>query len=164
VTISAILDLPFHQRPPLELLGIGERATIDLEYTGFGWTEVDAIWLEDATGARALVERPLVLALHAADDGPAIADDILLELDIPGQPVTVMLSAFLARWWPRLPRRRATVLAVCNPHRARLAAPGSLHYGVGAVDSWLDSDADGDHLRLVAEAWHRTVSEEPAAP
>jgi hypothetical protein len=163
--IRSIADLPFAEGEPRAVLGIGDRATIDAEYTGFGWTRVERIWLADPAGARA-VDDALVLALHAADDGPARADDVLLEFALPGQPITVWLSAFLARWRPRLPAARATVLALCNPHRAVLTAPAGVHHALGAVDSWLDLDPArgpaGERLRLVAEAW-RQVPPAPAS-
>jgi hypothetical protein len=104
-----------------------------------------------------------VLALHAADDGPALPADILLEFALPGRPVTALLSAFLARWRPLLPPAPAIVLALCNPHRARLAGPPGVHYALGAVDSWLDRDDDGERLRLAADTWCATPAAAPAS-
>ena len=153
--IGSILALPFHERPALDVLGIGDGDAIDVDYAGFGWTRVDRLWL-DAGGALTVVARPLVLALHAADDGPAFADDVLLEFALPDQAITARLSAFLERWLPLLPPAPAIVLALCNPHRARLSGPPDIHYALGSVDSWLDERADGDRLRLTADTWRRT--------
>ena len=161
--VATIGDLPFVERPALELLGMDEaRDTLDTDYAGFGWTRVERIWLADA-GAVRRVDDALVLALHAADDGEVLADDVELEFVLPGgASVTALLSTFLARWLPRLPAASAIVLAMCNPHHARLTAPEAagvtpVHYGQGAVDAWLDLGADAgvDRLRLVAEAWER---------
>jgi hypothetical protein len=155
--IASILELPFREAPPLDVLGFaGGRDAVDTDYAGFGWTRVDRLWLANAAGGLYAVDRPLVLALHAADDGPALPDDVLLEFALPGQAVTVLLSAFLARWRPRLPAAPATVLALCNPHRARLAGPPGVHYALGAVDSWLDDHEDGERLRLAADVWCTT--------
>lgn len=150
----SILDLPFAEGDPRDVLGIGDDDTLDLDYAGSGWTRVDRLWLEDARGVR-VVEDALVLALHSADDGPARPDDVLLELALPDGAVTVWLSAFLARWLPRLPPAPALVLALCNPHRAVLAAPPGVHHALGPVDSWLDLDPRGDRLRLTADTWRQ---------
>jgi hypothetical protein len=164
-------DLPFHQRPALELLGLTHdlgAATIDVDYTGFGWARVDRLWLTDASSARVPVADALVLGLHSADDSEGLSDDIELEFVLePGRSVTVLASAFLERWLPRLPitAAGAIVLAMCNPHRARLrspsldiAAPATLYHGIGDVDSWLDdSDHDGPSLRLTAAEWCTVV-------
>jgi len=161
--IATIGDLPFVERPIAALLGIdGERETIDVDYTGYGWARVDRIWL--ATGGRLTrVDDALVLALHSADDGEALADDVELEFVLPAAgSVAALLSSFLTRWLPRLPAAPAIVLAMCNPHHARLAAVAAaggrpVHYGRGDVDAWLDPGADQgrDRLRLVADAWER---------
>ncbi len=167
--IGSILELPFHEGAPHDVLGFAEgRDTVDHDYGGFGWTRVDRLWLADGDGATVLVERPLVLALHAADDGAALADDIELEFAVGEQTVTARLSAFLARWLPRLPAAATTVLALCNPHRARLPGPAGLRYALGPVDSWLDEGDTGEHLRLVADTWCTTsldpASRAPEAP
>lgn len=168
MTVGAILELPFRERPPHQLLGFADgRDHVDLDYAGFGWARVDRLWLATpAGGPAAPLDDALVLALHSvlpADADAAagaasatVADDVELEFDLPDRPVVVWLSAFLARWLPRLPTAAATVLALCNPRRARLRSPRPLHYGLGAVDAWLDTDDDGDHLRLVADRWCRT--------
>jgi hypothetical protein len=72
-----------------------------------------------------------------------------------------MLSTFLDRWLPRLPRTQALVLALCNPHRAVLHRPSdaTFYYANGDVESWLDHDAAGDRIRLAAEhGWVRRDS------
>ena len=137
----ALADLPFARRPPLELLGLTEdRAEIDTDYAGFGWTRVERLWL---------------------DDGAALADDVELEFELGEVRAIAPLSAFLARWLPRLPTTSSVVLALCNPHHARLPAPAAaagrpVWYGRGPVDSWLDHAPDHDRLRLVAAAgWHQ---------
>ncbi len=158
MTARTILELPFVERAPLDLLGFdGDRDTVDLDYAGFGWARIDRVWLDDGA-TRVAVDDALVLALHAADDGEVLADDVELEFADDGGAVTVLCSTFLDRWLPRLPATDAIVLALCNPHRARLAArPRPIHYGLGAVDAWHDVAAD--RLRLTAERWLR--AEEP---
>jgi hypothetical protein len=167
-TPRALADLPFARRPPLELLGLThDRDEIDTGYAGFGWTLVDRLWLDDGAGLTA-VDDALVLALHAADDGAALGDDVELEFELGDARAIAPLSAFLARWLPRLPTAATVVLALCNPHHARLPAPPAaggrpLWYGRGPVDSWLDHHADHDRLRLVAAAgWH--LAHAPEAP
>ena len=98
-------------------------------------------------------------------DIAALADDVLLEFALPAQTVTATLSAFLRQWRPQLPPAPAIVLAMCNPHRARLPGPPGVHYALGPVDSWLDDDRDGERLRLVADAWCQTgTTTVPEAP
>lgn len=174
VTVSEIRtigDLPFHERPVLELLGLTEdRTTIDLDYAGYGWARVDRVWLADAGALRA-IDDALVIAVHSADDGPALADDVELEFALDGDAaepaVTALASAFLERWLPRLPRAAAIVLAMCNPHHARLRPPRAvgttpLFHGLGDVDSWLDETAAGPQLRLHAAAgWRRSTEASP---
>lgn len=176
--VGSILELPFHERPAFELLGFdptGQRTALNLEDTSFGWCRPDAIWLDAAGAPAGLVEvrRPLLLALHSADDGPALPGDIVLEFVLAdGAAVAAPLSRFLERWLPRLPGEggeggaaRPIVLALCNPHRAQLAAPAAaagrpVHYALGDVDAWLDLDGpDGaalaGRIRLAAPAWRR---------
>lgn len=165
MTISAIAELPFHRRPPLELLGLTEdRATVDHDYTGFGWAVVEHVALASAaTGQVDDLTDALVVAVHAADDGPAMAADVELEFVIGDRGLLVPLTTFLATWLPRLPTTSVVVLATCNPHGATLPSVGgrSYHYGLGPVDSWLDLDADGEltgaRVRLVADTWRRTA-------
>lgn len=153
--VGSILELPFAEQEPLALLGFADdRATVDVDYAGFGWARVDRIWLDDGATVRP-VDDALVIALHSADDGEVLADDVELELAVPGGAVTVLCSAFLDRWLPRLPATGPLVLALCNPHRARLPARSrALHVGLGMVDAW--HDLDTDRIRLVAEGWRHT--------
>ena len=208
LTIGA---LPFHERPARPLLALDEDRDQPLrDYAGYGWAVLPEVWLSSADGAAFPVADALVLALHAADDGEPMADDVELEfelaapgtatadapgaagaapgavgadapgsdgvdvpgsagagaVDVPGSAgaaakappsVLVLASDFLARWLPRLPRASAIVLAMCNPHRARLRRPagadGPLHVALGDVFSWLDLDPRGDRIRLAADTW-----------
>lgn len=154
-----ILELPFRERPVLELLDLAEpprlleppdRTAPNRDYTGYGWARVPRIWLDETP-----IDDALVLAMHSADDGEVLPDDIELEFELPGEPVTVLASTFLAKWLPTLPRASAVVLAMCNPHHARLAATGGapLYYATGDVVAWLDP---GDRIRLAADgSWAR---------
>ena len=154
-----IAELPFHERPVLELLHLQEhRDAPDRDYAGYGWARVDRLWLAvgDAPGTQ--IDDALVLALHSADDCEAFADDVELYFELPGAPpVSVLATAFLERWLPRLPRASAVVLALCNPHDAVLPRPAgaaaTIHYGLGDVESWRE---DGERIILTADAW-RTV-------
>ncbi|MBK9036830.1 MAG: hypothetical protein IPL61_37205 [Myxococcales bacterium] len=166
-TPRSLLELPFGPRPPLELLGLTtDRATIDLDYAGFGWARVDRVWLAGPTATTA-VDDALIVAVHAADDGPALADDVVLEFALPDTIVTARLSTFLDRWLPRLPAAPAVVLALCNPHHAAMTAPAAagdrpVHYGLGPVDAWLDQRPGADRLRLAAAGWRQ--AHRPGAP
>lgn len=182
--VPRLAELPFRRLPLFDLLGFElGREALDLDYTGFGWAEAPRITLE-STGlashgpsqvpAAQVVEEPLVLALHSADDAPAKAGDLLIEL-VLGQDrsVATWLSRFLAEWLPRLPAHKPVVLALCNPRRVTLPplpAGRDLWYGLGDVDSWLDATDEpsrGSHghdlhdprangrFRLTAEAWRR---------
>jgi hypothetical protein len=158
--IRSLAEIPFDRREPLDLLNLSQdRAAPDADYTGFGHTRLDLVWLEDKTGTRVPVPDALVLALHSCDLGEAMPDDVQLEFFIdevePGYSVRANLSDFLRA---RLPELRgdegAIVLAMCNPHRATLARPAAagsvpVHYPVGDVESWLDEEG----VRLQAEAW-----------
>jgi hypothetical protein len=152
--LLTIADLPFRERPLLELLNLDEDRDLPAkDYAGFGWAHVDELWLAvgDDDGER--ISDALVLALHSADDGEALADDIELEFELPDGAVTVLASDFLARWLPKLPPARAVVLALCNSHDAALRRPPAavvpIHYGLGDVASW----RDGDRVVLTAETW-----------
>lgn len=154
-----ILDLPFRERPVLELLDLTDvdRAEVNRDYAGYGWARVPTVWL----GNDIRVDDALVLALHAADDGAALPDDIELLFELPDQPPAIVnASQFLAQWLPTLPRANAIVLALCNPHRARLAYPAGaetpVYVATGDVEAWTDDDgrielsADGSWARLSA--------------
>jgi len=156
--VRTIADLPFRERPVLELLHLEDEARLapDPDYAGFGYARVPHLELAGAAGAGLGVDDALLIAVHSADDGEALADDVELEFVLDGGSVSVLLSAFLAGWLPRLPAgARAIVLVLCNPHRAVLphpaaAGPLPVHYAEGDVESWLDPDGT---LRLVAATW-----------
>jgi hypothetical protein len=161
-------DLPFVERPVRELLHLEvDRDAPDRAFAGFGWARVDRLWLEAGDGgqrqAGLRIDDALVLALHTADDAEPIADDIELEFELADRPVAALASAFLERWLPRLPQSSAIVLALCNPHRARLRRPASasvpVHLGLGDVASWREDDpgagpgTNGDRILLTADEW-----------
>jgi hypothetical protein len=157
----SIAALPFVERPVRALLDLeAERAAPSREFAGFGWTRGATLWLEaDAEPARR-IDDALVLALHTADDAEPLADDLELELELPDRAVTVLASAFLDRWLPRLPRASAIVLAICNPHHARLRRPASatapVHYALGEVASWRerpDAPDVAERILLTAARW-----------
>lgn len=157
---KTIAELPFAERPLHELLHLDrDRDRPSREYAGFGWSHAPSLWLESGpSDGGCHVRDAIVLALHSADDSAALADDIDLEFECPDGAVCVLASTFLAHWLPRLPRASAIVLALCNPHRARLRPPTGiavpLHYGLGEVASWSESSDDGSHrIILTAEQW-----------
>lgn len=157
--VASILDLPFRERPVLELLHLATSDAVDTTYAGYGWARVDRLWLESQTSLREQpIDDALVLAIHSADDGDRLPDDIDLEFELaPDDSVLVRASAFLARWLPRLPQdASAIVLVMCNPFHATLRPlPTSVpvHYAHGDVDSWLDVDDLGARIRLSAPSW-----------
>ncbi|WP_437569989.1 hypothetical protein [Sorangium sp. So ce542] len=164
--LRSISELPFRCRPALELLNLEQhRDAPDVESTQFGWCRVEALWLDGRADREPLrVTDALVVAVHAAEDPEELADDVELEFFVEevakDYSVTVLLSAFLERWLPAAySGERAVVLAMCNPHAARIRRPEAagrvpVYYAHGDVDAWLDTDADGRrHLRLEAEAW-----------
>lgn len=151
----------------VELLALDRGG--DPDYAGFGWAKVERIWLSVPGRPARRIDDALVVAIHATDDGPALADDVDLTFELPGPgappadppKVSVLATRFLAQWLPRLPRARAIVLAMCNPHGAvlpPLAAAGEVpvHHGFGDVVAWQDLDR-GDRIRLRADGW-RTLS------
>ncbi len=187
-----------------KLLGFdpeGKREALDLDYTGFGWCRPRRLWLQatepgglgggglgggglggglGGLGGGGLVEvrEPLLLALHSADDGPALPGDLVLEFGLDGgEAVAAPLSLFLERWLPRLPSPPGDgpiVLALCNPHRAHLTAPAAaggrpMLHALGDTDSWLDLAGDptelcgpeevaaGGRIRLAAAAWRQAA-------
>jgi hypothetical protein len=155
-----IAELPFVERPVRELLHLEvDREQPSREFSGFGWARVDAVWLEAGDQPARRIDDALVLALHTADDAEQLADDLELELELPDRAVTVLASAFLERWLPRLPRGSAIVLAICNPHRAALRRPAAatvpVHYALGEVASWREPVPGDSHDRIIltADRW-----------
>jgi len=142
-----LTELPFRERPVIELLAL-DRDDADPEYAGYGWSKVDRIWLQSASWRRRL-DDVLLVAIHAADDGEAIADDVVLDFEVGEIVATTTATAFAAHWLRQLPAARHVVMVMCNPHRAQLKIAG-VHYGAGDVRAWLDP---GDRIRLTAEAW-----------
>jgi hypothetical protein len=157
----AIGELPFAERPIRELLHLEvDRDRPDREFAGFGWARVGAVWLEAGDRAARRVDDALVVALHTADDAELLPDDLDLEFELPDRrPVSVLASAFLARWLPRLPQQTAIVLAVCNPHRAVLRRPPAatvpIHQPLGDVASWREPapGEPGERIILTADDW-----------
>jgi hypothetical protein len=161
--IQSIAAIPFLRRPALELRNRHvDRPAPDPDYTGFGYARVDEVWLEGADGELEPVRDALVLALHCTDEGgEALAHDVELEFFVDevaaDYSVTVLLSAFLAEWLPRVRGDASTVvLALCNRQRATLATPeslddGRLVYALGDVESWLD--VGSDKITLRADRW-----------
>ena len=153
-------ELPFVERPVRELLHLDvDREQPSRDYSGFGWALVDAVWLEAGEQPARRIDEALVIALHTADDAEQLSDDLELELELPDRSVTVLASAFLDRWLPRLPHGSAIVLAICNPHRAMLRRPAAatvpVHYALGDVASWREA-APGelrDRILLTADHW-----------
>ena len=151
-----ILDLPFRERPVLELLDFDEeRSEVNRDYAGYGWAKVPTVWLVDAGGERR-VDDALVLALHSDDHGEALTDDVELLFELPGaEPVSVLASTFLEKWLPTLPPASAIVLAMCNPHRAALQLRSAVpvHVATGDVEAWIDDDKDSRIELCAAGAW-----------
>lgn len=156
-----IAELPFRELPVIELLALNRGG--DLEYAGYGWAKLDELWLSVDRRPLRRLDDVLVIAVHASDDGPALADDVELTFELPGDDgggdppkVRVLASAFLARWLPVLPQVPVIVLAMCNPHRAALPqiaeVSAAVHYGLGDVHAWQDGDRGG-RIRLHAEDW-----------
>ncbi len=173
--IQTIAAIPFLQRPPLELLDLThDRAELDPDYTGFGYSRFAEVWLEGQGGTREPVRDALVLALHCTDvPGAALAHDVELEFFVDevakDYSVRVLLSQFLAEWLPRVRGDATTVvLALCNRQRATLPAPASLGdgrlvYALGNVDAWLD--VDKGTITLSADTWrHATRAERETQP
>jgi hypothetical protein len=153
--IKSIAELPFHERPLIELLNLDdERDAPSRDYAGFGWARASRVYLDD--GKPRAVDNALIVAVHAADDAEALSDDIDLAFELPDGNVRVLLSKFLSVWLPKLPPAETIVLVACNPHRAKLrstASAATIHYGLGDVASWLDPQDRAAHIRLTAETW-----------
>lgn len=154
----AIAELPFRERPVLELLNLAnDRAEPDPDYAGYGWARTSRLWLVGSGTPPRAIDDALLLALHCPDDGEVLTNDIELYFELPAHPpVTVLGSTFFERWLPRLPRNvAAIVLALCNPHHAsllELREPSlPLHFAHGEVESWIDRD-DG-RIELRAPSW-----------
>lgn len=150
---QAIAELPFRERPALELLAL-DREGADPDFEEYGWARIDRLWLAGEHGWPRRLDDVLVIAVHAADDDAGSADDVALDFAVDGVLKRVPATAFLRGWLPKLPQAKVIVLAMCNPHRATLACPpgtaASIHYASGDVVAWLDP---GDRIRLTAEAW-----------
>ena len=118
--VRAIAELPFRERPVLELLNlVGDRPDPDPDYAGYGWARVSRVWLAEPGAPARPVDDVLLLALHCPDDGEALADDIELYFELPEEPpVTVLASKFFASWLPRLPRR--TCPRSCSRYATRI--------------------------------------------
>ncbi|MBA3498924.1 MAG: hypothetical protein H0T65_01030, partial [Deltaproteobacteria bacterium] len=142
-----IVDIPFRERPVVELLALDRDC--DPDYAGYGWAKVARVWLESPHWRRR-VDDVLLLAIHAADDGAAREQDVELDFEVGDVVARADASAFAAQWLPHLPPAKHVVLVMCNPHRAQLAQPPGAHYGAGDVRAWLDP---GDRIRLTADAW-----------
>ena len=153
MAVDSIADLPFPEKDPLALLHLDVERDSLVETTDHGWARMDEILLASPAGS-AVVRDALVIALHWYEDGARLDDDVELEIDVLGESVIVPLSRFLDVWLPRLGGDGPVVLAVCNPHRARLprlraAGDRTVYYGVGDVESWLEDGAP----TLTAEEW-----------
>lgn len=165
--VASIADLPFRERPLLELLNlVDDRTEPDPDYAGYGWARAARLWLVAPEAPPRRLDDVLLLGLHCPDDGEVLANDIELYFELPEHPpVTVLASAFFARWLPRLPKDvTAIVLALCNPQNASLPRPreatAPLHFAHGEVESWIACD-DG-RIELRAPSWHWTHMTRPS--
>jgi hypothetical protein len=161
--VRTIAELPFHERPVLELLNLVEdRTEPDPDYVGYGWARISRLWLVEPRSLPRPIDDALLLALHCPDDGEVLANDIELYFELPEEPrdpVTVLASTFFARWLPRLPQdASAIVLALCNPHQASLPQPQEtrlpLHFAHGEVESWIARH--DDRIELRAPSWRNS--------
>ncbi len=157
--IASVAELPFRERPVRELLHLSEeRASPDPDYTGFGWARASRLWLVHPDAPSLRIDDALLLALHCPDDGEVLAADIELYFELPGEPpITVLASTFLERWLPRLPNDVSSiVLALCNPHGARLPPRRDLplYFAQGEVESFISLDDDA-RIELRAPRWLR---------
>ena len=172
--IQSIAEIPFHHRDPVELLGLVEgRDEIDRTFYGYGYSRIESLCLHSSDQLDPIiVSDVLVLALHSADEGEALSDDIELEFfideviifDENGEEVdysvTVLLTTFLDKWLPRVAGgEKAIVLAACNPHHATIARPAiaartPVYYATGDLVASMEN-IDGRRIfDLSAEHWH----------
>lgn len=152
--VTTIAELPFRERPLLELLNLeGDREAPDPDYVGFGWSRAPRLWLQEPGAPARTVDDAIVLGLHCPDDGEVLSRDIELYFELDDDAiVTVLASKFFATWLPRLPTdASAIVLALCNPHEARLLCPPSarlpVHFALGWVESWQERETGRVELR-----------------
>lgn len=160
--IESIADLPFHERPLVELLDlVSDRDEPNDDYAGYGWARASRVWLVERGAEPRAVDDALILALHCPDDGERLTNDVELYFALSDEPpVTVRASQFFERWLPRLPRdASAIVLALCNPHRAVLRRPEEtsvpLYFACGDVESW--RACDDDRIELRAPTWQEAA-------
>ncbi|MBL8945678.1 MAG: hypothetical protein JNK45_21125 [Myxococcales bacterium] len=154
MAIARIADIPFERRDVLELLALEhDRLGVDADYAGFGWALADRVTLQAPDRPPVVVDAPVIVALHSADEQPT-ADDIELLFEVGEQSLLVPLSAFLPRVLAEVPGDRPLVLALCNPGMVELpAGPRPLYFALGDVTSWLDHGDAGPNLRLSARRW-----------
>ncbi len=175
---GGIAEIPFPEVDPLPLLGFDPaRRGPEMEYERFGHAllpRVELVARGDGAGAPLSVVGARVFALHSADDGEAHAEDIDLEFWVDDETaLLVSLALFLERRGPPLVGAApALVLALCNPHRARLARPTGIDvpifYAEGDVVAFFEIDPAVDlstgigtseierglvRVQLVAERW-----------
>lgn len=167
--MHSLRDLPFNQVPPLALFGLDPTrdAPAELEHTRHGWCALPGIELVGEDQAL-WIEAPIVLALHSPDEDEiavprrgGVPGDINLEFVLEDErSVIALLSEFLAledRDW-RTPEARPIVLALCNPHKARISRPPALagrriYYGTGEVVAWLRQREGASGWSLEDEAF-----------
>lgn len=161
MVIRRIADIPFVERDAAQLLALDvDRVSPDADYAGFGWAAVDRVLLTAPDRPQVVVEQPVIVALHSADEQPE-GGDVDLLFEVGDQSLVVGLSLFLPHAMTLLPAGRPVVLALCNPGRVAIGSDAPvLHYAWGDVTSWLDDDDDAPQLRLSARRWF--VSTPPA--
>ena len=164
--ITSIADLPFREWDQLALLNLSEhRDTPDDDYYEYGYSRFEKVCLLERNSPEPLplVYDALLLALHSADEGEELADDVELEFFVEevadDYSVTVLLSDFLSRWLPRVSgSERAIVLAMCNPYRATVSRPAiaantPVYYALGDVESWVEFEGNRPFMWLTADRW-----------
>jgi hypothetical protein len=161
MAITKIADIPFVERDAARLLALDvDRVSPDADYAGFGWTAVDEVVLTAPDRGDIVVQRPVVVALHSADEQP---DDGGLDLlfEVGDQSLVVGLAAFTPHMLARLPADRPIVLALCNPKRVAIAGRDAvtIHWAHGDVTSWLDDPTGTPRLRLTARRWFCSASD-----